>query len=210
MGWNRACLEQLAPLEFPTIRKIEANARLNLADDHALVGDLEHAEAELERVGAVVRAPTVEDAWMLWRYSQHYLCSLGEVRLAQGRAPEALAAAGECLPLAERTESRKYLVRARRLRGQSLHRLGRAAEAADDLREALALARAIGNPPQLWRSLAALAELGGADAAQHRAEALAVIDSVAAGLGDHPLRGALLRSRERATVVAAASGSPPP
>lgn len=207
MRWNRACLEQLAPLEFPTSRKIEANARLNLADDHALVGDLEQAEAELERVGSVVRAPAVEDTWMLWRYTQHYLCGLGEVRLAEGRAEEALAAAGECLPLAERTESRKYLVRARRLRGRALHRLGRATEAADDLHEAVTLARAIGNPPQLWRSLAALAELGGAGAAQHRAEALAVIDAVAAGLGDHPLRGTLLRSPEREALVTAASGS---
>lgn len=208
MGWNRACLEQLAPLEFPTIRKIEANARLNLADDHALVGDLAQAEAELDRVGSVVRAPAVEDRWMLWRYSQHHLCSLGEIRLAQGRAEEGLAAAGECLPLAERTESRKYVVRARRLRGRALDRLGQTAEATDDLLEALALARRIANPPQLWRSLAALAELGGHDAVRRRAEAIAVIDAVAAGLGDHPLRRTLLRSRERAALLTQASGYP--
>ncbi|MBN2623143.1 MAG: hypothetical protein JXA83_07240, partial [Acidimicrobiales bacterium] len=201
MDWNRACLEQLAPLEFPAIRKIEANARLNLADDHALVGDLDRAEAELARVGAVVRAPAPEDRWMLWRYSQHYLCSLGEVRLAQGRADEALAAADECLPRAEHTESRKYVVRARRLRGRALDRLGEAGQATDGLAESLALARRIGNPPQLWRCLAALAEQGGPDAGRHRAEAIATIDAVAAGLGDHPLGRTLLRSRERAALV---------
>jgi hypothetical protein len=64
---------------------------------------------------------------------------------------------------------------------------------------AVAMARRIGNPPQLWKSLVFIGDFrqaqGDSDAAQQAyTEALAVIDGVAAGLHDASLRETFLTS----------------
>jgi hypothetical protein len=77
------------------------------------------------------------------------------------------------------------------------------------LEAALRVGREVGNPAQLWKTLAALARLGQAqgrleNAAASYQEALAVIEAVAAGLSDANLRDTLLASPQVAALRAAA------
>jgi hypothetical protein len=85
------------------------------------------------------------------------------------------------------------MVKARRLRGQALLLLGDASRARDELRGTAEMARALGNPTQLWKTLGALAAAGEPGAG---AEASAVLDAVAAGLPDGALREAFLGAPE--------------
>ena len=205
-AWNERSIATVAPVPLPD-REIEANARLNLADDAVRDGRLADADAQLADIERTVRHPGPNDYWMLWRYSQRWYCISGELALVRGDASAALALADECLPRSEETGSRKYIVRARRLRARALAALGRDDEARDDVRSALGLARDLGNPPQLWRTLIAAAEIEH-DAA-FASEAVAVIDGVAAGLGDHPLAATLVASAERALAVDLVDASSP-
>jgi tetratricopeptide (TPR) repeat protein len=119
--------------------------------------------------------------------------------VVRGDATMALRYADECLALAEQSESRKNIVKARRLRGQVFLARDDLASAERELLIALEIAQRIGNPPQLWKAYAALGELRAAqgradDARAAYAEALAVIDGVAAGLTDAELRETFLGS----------------
>ena len=82
------------------------------------------------------------------------------------------------------------------------HACGTGRESGDlggELERSVALAEQIGNPPQLWRSLTAWAELGEAAAATR---AVDTIDAVIKSLDDHPLAAALTNSPERRTALA--------
>jgi tetratricopeptide (TPR) repeat protein len=199
-AYNERSIATVPPSGLPD-REIEANARLNLADDALMEGRLDDAEAELSELERTVRRPRPSEQWMLWRYSQRWLCTSGELAQARGDARAALALADECLPRAEDTDSRKYVVRARRLRGRALAALGRGVEAGADLHAALALARELGNPPQLWRTLIAAAEVAEDGGRRHAAEALDVIDGVVADVADDRLRTALQSGPERARAA---------
>jgi tetratricopeptide (TPR) repeat protein len=135
-----------------------ANAELNLADLFVAGGDLVLADELLVGVHRLVKNPVTSD-WMKWRYSMHLFASLGDLWLARGDSSKAREFANQCLELATRTTSRKYLVKGWRLKGEIAiaHRQWSAAEAA--LREALTFAQAIGNPTQLWKTHAALGRL---------------------------------------------------
>jgi len=136
---------------------------------------------------------------MLWRYSQHFFHSYGELWLARGDYGKALAYADECLALAEPSDSRKNIVKGRRLRGQVFLAQGKLTEAEKELATALEIAQQVGNPPQLWKTHAALGDLRKAqgrldDARQAYRDAFAVIERVAAGLSDESLRETFLSS----------------
>jgi Flp pilus assembly protein TadD len=65
----------------------------------------------------------------------------------------------QCLEIAKRTNSRKYLVRGWRLKGQITLAGHQRDEAERWLRQALNLAETIGNPTQLWETHLALGRL---------------------------------------------------
>jgi tetratricopeptide (TPR) repeat protein len=135
---------------------------------------------------------------MLWRYAQHLFHSYGELWLGRGDAEQALAYADQCLALAEPSDSTKNIVKACRLRGQALLAQGRQAEADREITRALQLARRLGNPPQLWKSYAALGKLRHAQGNSEEARwaynaALTIIDQIARGLAA-PLRITFLSS----------------
>jgi tetratricopeptide (TPR) repeat protein len=194
--------------------EISSNARLNLGDSLMALGRLAEAEAHFREVERVVRNPRPQDHWMLWRYSQHLFHSSGELCLARGDAAQALAYAAECLDGAESTESKKNIVKARRLRGQVFLGRGELGAAETEFDRALDVARPLGNPPQLWKTLAAIGDLRqarGAPAAaqQARREALAVIEAVAAQLRDEALRAIFLASPHVQRIRRSAMGVTP-
>ncbi len=199
--WRQArdCNEAALALAEDTANdEIVNNAKINLADCAAARGDLAEAKRILETL--YDNMPQFQPN-ARWRYAQHCVHTLGEVLLALGEPDRALALANECLAEAERTVSRRNIVKARRLRGQVFAGQGKPADAETEYRAGLEVAREIGNPPQLWRTLdvlgQALAEQGdAAEAGAAWTEAFAVIEQTAADLDDDELRQTFLAGAE--------------
>jgi tetratricopeptide (TPR) repeat protein len=136
---------------------------------------------------------------MRFRYSIHLHASLGELALARGDMVRAREHAEQCLEAAARTTSRKNLVKGWRLTGEIATAARRWDDAEAALRQALAIAERIGNPPQLWQTHAALARLHAArgrsaDTHAARAAARAVLERTKAALPDDALRAAFERA----------------
>ncbi|MGH7346714.1 MAG: tetratricopeptide repeat protein, partial [Candidatus Rokuibacteriota bacterium] len=171
------------------------NAELNLGDVFLARGDLALAREMLERVDRFARDPATSP-WMRFRYSIRLYASLGELALAQGDLAQARHHAQRCLELAGRTNARKNLVKGWRLAGEVATAARQWDEAERALGEARTIAEAIGNPPQLWRTYAALERLhaarGDKDAALLAAGGgVRVVDGVLTGLKDETLRASL-------------------
>ncbi len=120
--------------------------------------------------------------------------------MSRGELTQAAGYADRCLELAEGNSARKNVVKGRRLRAQVLMAQGQLEEAEQDLATAFELAREVGNPPQLWQTLAAIGDLRLAqgrpeEARQAYAEALSLIDDVAGSLSDEQLRNTFLASK---------------
>ncbi|HTG46278.1 MAG TPA: adenylate/guanylate cyclase domain-containing protein [Actinomycetota bacterium] len=190
--------------------EIIRNAELNLADCHLATGELEEAERLLEGVQEASRASgTWGEEWMKWRYSQHTDASLAELRLAQGDLSRARHHADRCIAAAEATDSKRNVVKGRRASARIALREGRLDDADRELARAAEIARAIGNPAQLWTTLAALGDLRDAqgrvdEARAARREAIDVIDRVAANLADPGIRDTFLRSPQVTAIREAA------
>jgi class 3 adenylate cyclase/tetratricopeptide (TPR) repeat protein len=199
LEWNQACVEFVQGIPgFPN-PDVEAHARLNLGDYLVALGRPVEAEVHFQAAEARFRSPLPADRWMAWRYGQHLFHSYGELWLARGDLDRARAYADECLELALFHSSTKNIVKARRLQAQILLARGRFKEAEEELAAALATAHEVGNPPQLWKTHAAIGELRDVQGRSTEAlmayrEAVAVIDRVAAGLTDESLRVILLSS----------------
>jgi tetratricopeptide (TPR) repeat protein len=216
---NTRSLEVASTIEFADT-EVRNNALLNLGDCLVALGRPDEAEEHFQAVEQVVRHPSSEDRWLLWRYAQHLFHSYGEVWLARGEPDKALAYADECLALAESSVSRKNVVKARRLRAQVFLAQSSLPEAEVELTRALAMAYEVGNPPQLWKTLMTVGELRQAqdrpDAAQQvYQEALAVVEQVAVGIPDQTLRTTFLTSphvqhiRQRAAAATGARSHSP-
>jgi len=196
--YNQRSLDEALRFAAPD-PEVEMNARLNLADNLIALGHIDEAAEQLKVVERVVYEPTSAERWMLWRYSQHYYHSLGELHLLRGDAETAFMLAAKCLHLAEDTDARKNVVKAGRLRGQAKVALGDLVTAETDITAALELAIEIGNPGQLWKTHDALGDLrraqGRADEARAAyRDALGVLQQMAASLADDELRETLLKS----------------
>ncbi len=208
LDWNQRSFKEGAALGLPN-SEIECNALLNMADSLIRLERFAEAEEKLEFVGRVVDNPSPAERWMLWRFSQHYYHTLGELRLVRGDAESAVMLADRCMRLAEDNEARKNIVKARRLRGQAHLALDDVASAETEIAAALELAVDIANPGQLWKTHEAMGDLrsrqGRADEARAAFNAaLGVMEGMAASLGDPELReglessAAMQRLRERA------------
>ncbi len=107
----------------------------------------------------------------------------------------------------------KNVIKGRRLRGQVLMAQGRLDEAEQELAAALEAAIEVGNPPQLWKTHAAIGDLRLAqgrteDGRRAYGEALSRIDGVAAGLTDTQLRETFVRSKHVEGIRRAAEARP--
>ncbi|HET6519878.1 MAG TPA: hypothetical protein VFG47_08655, partial [Geminicoccaceae bacterium] len=189
---NARCLELAGPRGDP---ETVANARLNLADILLLQDDRSPARQLLEEVHRVVRDPSTSE-WMRWRYSTHLFGSLAALALAEGDPARAEEFANRCLDLATRSRAKKYLAIGWRLRGEIAAAGRRWEEAEAHLRSALAFARSLRNPTQLWKTQLSLGQLlaeTGRRAAAGRAfdASRGVIDRLAAGLRTPTLKAGI-------------------
>jgi tetratricopeptide (TPR) repeat protein len=171
------------------------NADINLGNIHLAKGDLAQAAEYLDSAYKTWDRPAVSP-WMDWRYSMRLFDSLGRLWLARGEPTRARGFADRCLEIATRTSSCKNLIKGRRLQGAIALAHRDIDEAEHALRQALAMARAIGNPTQLWKTQLAWGELC---AVRHRPDEAAdayraarvVLERVKAGLQDPGLRATL-------------------
>ncbi|GAC1546755.1 MAG: hypothetical protein NVS2B7_22120 [Herpetosiphon sp.] len=207
---NRLALQAAQDVRMPD-PEVENNTRLNLGDSLMALGRLDEAAAQYQIVRRVVENPTTEEQWLLWRYAQHLFHSSGELGLVRGDGAKALADAEACLRLAEASDSRKNIVKGRRLRGQVFLAQGHLQQAEQELAAALELAQDVGNPPQLWKTYVAIGQLRqlqgrAADGVAAYRAAVLVIEDVAADLTDPTRRTVFLCSphiagiRQRATI----------
>ncbi len=168
---------------------------INRADAFLARGDVDSARELLAEAHDLVKDDAVYD-WMRWRSAIHCFVSEGELWLACGDPARAETFADRSLESATQTGSRKYMVRAWRLKGDAA-RLRRDWDSAERaLREALALAEPLGNPRELWQTHAAVGRLREArkdlDAARRAYQsARGVVDGVVARLQHAELRAGL-------------------
>jgi class 3 adenylate cyclase/tetratricopeptide (TPR) repeat protein len=172
-----------------------ANAELNLGDVALAQGDLRQAQEWLDRVVRLVQDPATS-AWMRWRYSMHLFASLADLWLARGDPDQAQAYVEQCLELATRTRSHKYVIKAWRLTGDIALRRRQQAEAVHWFQQALALAQTIENPTQLWQTHLAVGRLCAESRRPEQAQqayqaARDVIERVKATLHNTELRASL-------------------
>jgi class 3 adenylate cyclase/tetratricopeptide (TPR) repeat protein len=135
-----------------------ANCELNLGDAALARNDLPPALEHFASVHRLMRKPSTSD-WQKWRYSQHLFAGLGEVRLAMDDPAKAEDYCNQCLELATRTDSKKYLVRGWRLKGEIAKARLRWEDAEECLKTALDFAQRVGNPTQLWKTHLAVGQL---------------------------------------------------
>jgi class 3 adenylate cyclase/tetratricopeptide (TPR) repeat protein len=138
--------------------EVIANCELNLGDAARARNDLPLAREYFESVRGLADRRSTSD-WMKWRYSQHLFAGMGETWLALDEPTKAGDFCDQCLDLAARTDSRKYLARGWRLRGEIAKARLDWEEAEQALRKALTLAKRVGNPTQLWQTQLALGQL---------------------------------------------------
>ena len=134
-----------------------ANCELNLGDAARADNDLPLALEYFDSAHGLARKPSTSD-WMKWRYSQHLFAGLGEAWLASDDPVKADDFCNQCLDLATRTDSKKYLVRGWRLKGEVAAARLKWDETEEALRKALSFAKSVGNPTQLWKTHLALGQ----------------------------------------------------
>lgn len=135
-----------------------ANAEVNLGELCMARGDLAAAEEIFDDVYRYWQDP-LGARWMRFRYSIRLFSNMGELALARGDIATARAMSARSLEGASRTDSKKNLVKAYRLEGEIARARKEWKEAEHYLGQALDIARAIGNPPQLWKTHAAFGRL---------------------------------------------------
>jgi class 3 adenylate cyclase/tetratricopeptide (TPR) repeat protein len=207
--WNRRGLDEALAAGLPD-PEIECNAALNVGDNLVALGRLDEAAEQYDFVGTIVRDPAPMQRFMLWRYTQHWLHSYGELCLLRGDDEQALALADECLELADRTDSPKNAIKAHRLRGQIFAGRGETEAAGTEFARGIEIGREIGNAGQLWRTYAAygdmLRDAGRTDEARESYDhALQVVDHIASGLTDQALKEIFLGAERVVSMRATAS-----
>jgi class 3 adenylate cyclase/tetratricopeptide (TPR) repeat protein len=172
-----------------------ANAEINLGDIFLAQSDFVLAQKCLDGVYRLANDPATSD-WLKWRYSMHLFASYGELWLARKDTPKANDSADQCLEIAARTNSQKYLIKGWRLKGEIALLNKQSDEAEEALGQALTIAKAIGNPTQLWKTYLTMGRLHTKANRQEMAEqafgaARGVVNKIIASLQQPELRTSL-------------------
>jgi class 3 adenylate cyclase/tetratricopeptide (TPR) repeat protein len=155
-----------------------------------------------------------EDTWYRWRWHIPLLRARGALALAEKRLDDAWKFAAESLEMASRSDSRKHIVRARRLQGMVLAANGRLDEAAGILESSIALAAQIGTRPDVWMARLNLGQvllkLGkDREAEEQFKSALGTLEALANNVHTPALKRALLASQPVAALYSALGRKPP-
>jgi tetratricopeptide (TPR) repeat protein len=130
------------------ISNAEINATLNLADDHLRLGEAGAARRILAETAERLERGFFDSH--LWRWNIRVPLGLARLARLEGDPERAAAHVEGALGLALRTESRKYVAEARRLRGEVWLAAGKPEDGLAELQAALAVAEAIAYPRLIW------------------------------------------------------------
>jgi class 3 adenylate cyclase/tetratricopeptide (TPR) repeat protein len=174
---------------------VEVSSLINLGLDELHVGDPHRALAMLQETRE--RVEKYAFGAHRWRWSNHLSVYLAEALLAVGEPGPALAQAEQALGQARATGSLKYSGKAHALRGQVALAERAWDRAAEDLAEALRLARHIAYPTLTWQAahLLACAEASRgrmAEAVGAARLAADTVDTIAGRVPDAALRRTFL------------------
>jgi len=165
------------------------SAGIDLLLNYARRQEVGKAEALVEGVAETVASTSGFHGW-LW--SLRLAEARAELALAVGDLEMALIWAGQAIDQSRARRRVKYHAIGLGTRAQALTGLGRTKEAAADLRNAVALARPLGDPSLFLRAAGGLLRLDGSDALA--AEAATASSLIAARLSDPTQRSQFLAS----------------
>jgi ATP/maltotriose-dependent transcriptional regulator MalT/DNA-binding SARP family transcriptional activator len=193
LHWDKQALEASRRAGIDRNWEAECYTLLNLASDDLLAGRVQAAAAYRQEVESILDRAQMSRYRVLNRY--HLVCA--ELALAQGDADAALQSAAEAASLAQNKGMTKNVAKSKLLAGQTLLRLGRLHEAAQDLEQAAALADGIAHGSLRWKTRLRLAEAYthlGRPHAELLRQALDLVARIADRLDDERLRAAFLAS----------------
>jgi len=176
----------------------EANAIVNLAENALAQRDYKQAEKYLEDLS---KKAETDPGYLMskHRWGVRQLCALGEIFLNNDEIDEAMECAQRAFEITERTLNKRGMIRATRLMGEIYTAKKDFSKAEEKLNQAIANAKEIGNPPQLWRTYYALGQLKetqglNQDAKEKYREALKVTERTTWVLTDKKIRDIFLNS----------------
>ena len=213
--YNNLALESIQDLLGPgtsNLFEIESQTRVNLAENHLMMGDLQKAQEHLELVYENAKKP--EYYFVRSRWKPRCLLGLSELWLQMGDTDKAESFLSELFEN-EWTDGfpyKKYQVRAWRLRGQILSARGQLEEAEAELHRALSQAKELGNPTVLWNTHQAVGNLllkqdKREEARRAFQAAVKVVQGLAEDLTDVELKEGYLKSEPVQKLVSLAQGS---
>jgi class 3 adenylate cyclase/tetratricopeptide (TPR) repeat protein len=158
------------------------NARADVFVAKVMRGDLSLAERGWS---ALWDDAVSSSAWERWLVSGRLAAVRAELDLALGRVDDAQKWAQRAIGMAVTSSRSKYEAIGRITLGRTLLAAGLAADAASEIRSALAVAETIGTPSIRWQAQAALGEAlaaSGADPSEAFREAASIIRSISEAL----------------------------
>ena len=182
--------------------------RVNLAENYLALGDHRRAKDLLDSVYRDSKRP--EFHWNRFRWRSRCLLDMSQLALRKGDPSTAQSHLDEALAdgWIDGFPMKKYQVRAARLRGKIQAATGDIAAAKRSLGEALARARDLAFPTQLWLTHRAfgdvLVKLSESEARTQYGEARSVAQAIADGLKDPGLKQDFLSSEPIRSLFAQA------
>ena len=178
------------------VSNVETSALINLGLDHLSLAQYDQAlslfTSTLDRVENDLLGTE------RWRWRVRLRMGLAQVHHLMNRADSALEHVEAALQEAQRTSSRKYIALAWALRGNILNKLGEPDPAGVDLRRAVELAEHLQSPSLIYPMAYDLGQWCAANGIDQEAAARvqqshAIIDQMAAAIGDETLRATFLQ-----------------
>ncbi|MEE8435718.1 MAG: tetratricopeptide repeat protein [bacterium] len=202
LDYNSRALNLIMELMGPgttNLFEIESQTRINLGENYLMKGELKRSLEHLNLVYRNSKKPAY--FFVRARWKPRCLLALGEWHLLDGNPAKAQRFLSEVREQewVDKFPFKKYQVRGGRLQGNIFASQGKYKEAEAELKRALRRAGALGNPPQLWRTLQALGNLYRQQEKSRQAltqyrKALKIVRGMADGLTDPELREGFLAS----------------
>jgi tetratricopeptide (TPR) repeat protein/predicted Ser/Thr protein kinase len=174
----------------------EANSHVNLGHDYLALGEPARAHEHLEEAGRIFE----RDDWWRWRYKIRLQAEQASYWIGRGDLKQAAAFAGASLESAKSTLSRKHWAWGHKLFGDIALLEDRAPHARREYEQALSILEHHACPIIEWKILLAAADAArrlhdASAAANFRARARHVVESLAESVTDPPLRQRFLASK---------------
>jgi class 3 adenylate cyclase/tetratricopeptide (TPR) repeat protein len=218
LGDLRQALElDRAALDFGRTAKLsnpEIYSIINLAEDHFALGEIGPARGILTETAERLRIGHFDSH--RWKWQMRVALMLARVLLLERDLDGAARQLAEALEIAERTESRRQMAEAYRIRGEIWLAAGRVEDARPELRRALQVAEATAGPRTIWEAAGALGRSLGPDRDAEARDAyrrgVEALDTTLARIPRSGLKDTLLRSEGVARLVEEATrfGIAPP